>query len=311
MVGLLVIRLRRLISFPESPCSGSSACTNHHNDNECHDCCHNNTKDAVQLVQIYLDRHVPEQNQRLLRQLSLTLLASSIFGILYTGLGARFLNHNLHPEYTFWHYKTHLTLAFLYLVVGWKGWLESSSSSHRLLPADSIRASLIMALLGESLLWYDHAAIKVNAIDARLHTFLALISFLTACSILWNMILLSQQQRTASTSSTALVFVSYLGGCVGIFWQGLWFFVVATHQKWPLPSTSHVTIVFVLLAVGLGLAVQFVTVYMNLLWRQRLLSQPEFGAVKGRALQVVGQNNGEYAPLSKAQDSSEGIMEVS
>jgi hypothetical protein len=187
-------------------------------------------------LQVFMEQHVPEQQpSRVVKYTSILLILSTIFGLLYTGLGARFLHHDLHPDYTIFHYVAHLTLILLYMFAGWTGLLEAWS----ILPRDSLRASVVFALMGESLLWYDHALSKDNDQDARIHAYLALISFLSAicmlCSIIW----------------TRLFFL-YVGGFLGILWQGLWFFVAAIHQTWPFSSTEHVTVSFVLLTIVLG-----------------------------------------------------------
>jgi hypothetical protein len=67
------------------------------------------------------------------------------------------------------------------------------------------------------------------------------------------MLLISTTSRsTDDDTPRVLFFLAYLGGFLGILWQGLWFFVAAFHQKWPISSTSNVTVYFVLQAVFLG-----------------------------------------------------------
>jgi hypothetical protein len=195
------------------------------------------------LLQVFMEQHVPEQQpSRVVKYTSIVLILSTIFGLLYTGLGARFLHHDLHPDYTIFHYVAHLTLILLYMFAGWTGLLEAWS----ILPRDSLRSSVVFALIGESLLWYDHALSKDNDQDARIHAYLALISALTAICMLWSII------WTRGDAGVIMPFCLYIGGFLGLLWQGLWFFVAAIHQTWPISSTEHVTVSFVLLTIVLG-----------------------------------------------------------
>ena len=93
-------------------------------------------------IELFLDLYVPEQQPSVIYRTSTALIVSTIFGLLYEGLGARFLNRDLHPDYTVFHYATHLTLTLLYLFAGWTGLLEY----YKYLPKDSLRASIVLAL---------------------------------------------------------------------------------------------------------------------------------------------------------------------
>lgn len=225
------------------------------------------TEDSIRF-QVFLERHVPEQNDVVLIRTAKALICSTLFGLLYEGLGARFLNHDLHPDWTVLHYTTHLTLTSLYLWVGWTGLLEY----WKLVPQDSIRAAVAVALLGETLLWHEHATTKQHPVDGKLHDYLALISALTALCIIWNLILLDNPK---------LSFTLYTAGFLGLFWQGLWFLVAAFHQRSPFASTEDVTSVFCLCAVGLFCALQVISIRLH------------------RSKGV----NSSYQPISKLQES--------
>jgi hypothetical protein len=196
-----------------------------------------------------------------LRRTAHALIASTLFGLLYQGLGARFLQRDLHPDYTVFHYATHLTVTTFYLFVGWTALLESK----QLLPTDSVRGVVTMALLGEVLLWHKHAAMKPTAIDQDLHEYLALSSGMTAISIGLSVFLgngtLSKNERSAPTCIAPLV--AYLGGFLGFIHQGLWFLIIALHQKYPIGNPEYVTIFFCLLTLlvalfGQGILVRFI-----------------------------------------------------
>lgn len=202
-------------------------------------------------VQVFLERHVPEANSVVILRTARALIGSTLFGLLYEGLGARFLNHNLHPDWTVFHYTTHLTLTTLFLWVGWTGLLEY----WKLVPQDSIRAAVAVALFGETLLWHEHAVSKGNQVDARVHDYLALLSGLTALAIVASLM-----GTTEKANNPGLAFALYVSGFLGIFWQGIWFMIAAYHQKHPLSSSEKVTAIFCVSGVGLLCTLQLVSV---------------------------------------------------
>jgi len=276
-LALTVVRLRPIIfAMHRHECDWND----NNNNNNLHHATTSNGRHYNVVLKAFLERHVPEQNPVVLFRISVALLASTMFGFLYEGLGARFLNHNGHPEY-----ETHMTITLLYAFVGWYGWLEWK----QVLPQDSLRASLVLALCGEVLIWQDHVSTKMAMgcpVDAQIHSNLALVSGLTAIVTIVSMVLSSmtiqeeipsQQQPTTTSLSTIntppqppthksqyhmVAFLSYLGTFLGLLWQGLWFMVAAMQQKWPIASTSHVTVLFILQALIVALLCQGIIMYI-------------------------------------------------
>lgn len=205
-------------------------------------------KDRVR-VDLFLERHIPEKNPLVLLRTSYALIFSTTFGLLYEGLGARFLNHDLHPDWTVFHYTTHLTHTVLFLWAGWTGLLEY----WQLVPQDSLRAAVAVALFGGALLWHEHSGSKMNEVDARIHDYLALISLLTALCLVAGLL---------ADHGTGSSFALYVGGFWGIDWLGVWFMVAAFHQTYPIQSTEHITAIFCLSGAGLLCALQVVVILL-------------------------------------------------
>lgn len=267
LTGLALVRLRRIILLHPTKNSDDAK------------------EDAItgeDIAKLFLTNHVPEQNNVVLQRVSMALIPTTIFGFFYEGFGVCFYDHMLHPNYSVFHYQTHMSATLLACLAGWTGFLESYFQA---LPQDSFRGALVFGLLGEVILWLDHASSKHDPVNGHLHAFLALISFLSAMAMGSSMTM-----RGSKNATTALVM--YFGGFVGLAWQGVWFLVVSYHLKWNLSSAEHVTVLFVLVATGFVVAIQFVTIYMNYLLRWRHGSSPST---------LSKQLDEEYAPLQMTE----------
>lgn len=71
-----------------------------------------------------------------------------------------------HPFY----YLTHQVLYSSFFLVGAIAWLESRGK----LPLDSSRASAALIFGLASLLWCEHASMKENPVDRKIHTYLGI-----------------------------------------------------------------------------------------------------------------------------------------
>jgi len=118
-------------------------------------------------------------------------------------------------------------MLLAYLLAGVTAYWES----RHCLPTDSFRMTIVMALLCEAVLWHSHAMAKSNSVDAALHNCLALIALSTAAMVTISVIVPVLGGRVS-------LFV-YVAGFVGFVWQGLWFFVAAVHQWYPVADTGE------------------------------------------------------------------------
>ena len=232
------------------------------------------TDASERLLREFLHRHVPEQSPRVLRTTSYLIAGSCSFGMVYTMIGGRFLNHDLHPDFTIFHYVVHLTLLLLYLFVGWTGLLEANG----FLPTDSLRAATALALWGETLLWTEHGASKDNDLDAALHYALGMIAGLTAVCLTASVLLVagrSQQHQHPRNNSygttTTISFLLYVSTFVGLVWQGLWFLTVAVYiLGWlPIPSTGHAMALLVVEGLFLVVLCQFMAAGLVSSWHKQ------------------------------------------
>lgn len=263
------------------------------------------------LLREFLYRHVPEQNTSFLRAASVAIAALCTFGIVYTMLGGRFFNHDLHPEYTLFHYVTHLTLLLLYLFVGWTGLLEANGY----LPRDSLRAATAVALWGEALLWTQHGASKTNDLDASLHYAIGGIAGVTAACMTASVALVAWTTNGVLQhySNPTLSFGLYVGALVGLVWQALWFATVAFYiQGWlPIPSTSHATALLVVEGLVLLVGCQLATVGLVRRTRHRSRGIPPLSSagVDGKLYHetslLVAQTGNEEIELFQNEESNE------
>ena len=232
------------------------------------------TTTTTTILAQFLYLHVPERNPKVLKIVSKYFIGCTIFGLLYTCLGARYLNHDVHPDYGFFHYTTHITLLLLYLFVGYTTNLEINSY----LPQDSTRVAIVVALFGETILWYDHSFTKTSNVERHLHFYLGLISAITSICLLTSILRVKPNSTdnasntttstTTTTTSPILDFILYVGTFVGFVYQGLWFEIIAIQQKKVLvpttflTSSGQVTSLLVILALSLLVGCQLVIVAM-------------------------------------------------
>lgn len=113
----------------------------------------------------FVETHVPEKNMSLVRKMSVILTVCTALGGVYEGIGGVIATGN------FFNQAAHQTLYTSYFFVGVVMMLESG----RRLPADSSRCALALALFLEYVLWYDHAIMKSEGTDRRMHVIMALI----------------------------------------------------------------------------------------------------------------------------------------
>ena len=219
------------------------------------------------LLREFLHRHVPEQSPRVLRTTSYAIAGSCLFGMVYTMIGGRFLNHDLNSDYTVFHYVTHLTLLLLYLFVGWTGLLEANG----FLPKDSLRVATALALWGETLLWTQHGASKDNDLDAALHYSLGGITGLTAVCLTASVLLVAGRSHHHPNPPTTISFLLYVAAFVGLVWQGLWFLTIAVYVKgWlPIPSAGHATALLVVEGLFLVVLCQLMAAGLVSSWHKQ------------------------------------------
>eukprot|EP00563_Minutocellus_polymorphus_P018545 CAMPEP_0197715866 /NCGR_PEP_ID=MMETSP1434-20131217/943_1 /TAXON_ID=265543 /ORGANISM="Minutocellus polymorphus, Strain CCMP3303" /LENGTH=334 /DNA_ID=CAMNT_0043300115 /DNA_START=36 /DNA_END=1040 /DNA_ORIENTATION=- len=216
-------------------------------------------------------RHVPEQNPVLLRRVSVILLVSTTFGILYEGFGALYIDHDSHPDKTFFSDATHQTLTFAFFFAGFTGLLES----WQLLPPDSVRGAVVLALLGEALLWLDHALMKEGG-AVRIHILLALTAAFSAVSIFVSIVMSASTstrtrdrvqgggERTAAGCFEHLALLSYACGFLGFLWQGMWFMVAAQNEISSI-AMDRIVMYYILQGIALGFGVEIFAAYLSCL----------------------------------------------
>ena len=174
----------------------------------------------------YCQKHVPENNLKLLKNLSLAVSVCAGFGIFYEGfLENGFVEAPVHP-----------TLYSLYFFPGLVGLLESFGK----LPPDSNRVAIAVAVAGEAILWNEHAAMQEEASEGRIHSILAVIAFGQAALFVASI----QYPHKLS-----LVLGSYLG----FIYRGSWLALIAFHGLVNDPIQRRMIGVYLVLQ-GLGLA---------------------------------------------------------
>ena len=235
LLGLTVVRIRRLMR-------GAS---------------------DANVLRRFLAAHVPERSPAVLKTASISIGGAGLFGMTWTMLGARFVDRDLHPDYTIFHYVTHLAALAPFVFVGWTGWLEYK----RCLPAESLRAALAVALWAEALLWVEHARSKASPVGARLHLDLGILMGLTAAATTASIVVGSGDPDRSPTAP----FLLYVATPLGLVWQGAWFLTIAVHlhQRPEIPTSGHAVALFVLEGLALLVLGQLVTIYLVREWRRQ------------------------------------------
>eukprot|EP00568_Trieres_chinensis_P008436 CAMPEP_0183293464 /NCGR_PEP_ID=MMETSP0160_2-20130417/2141_1 /TAXON_ID=2839 ORGANISM="Odontella Sinensis, Strain Grunow 1884" /NCGR_SAMPLE_ID=MMETSP0160_2 /ASSEMBLY_ACC=CAM_ASM_000250 /LENGTH=279 /DNA_ID=CAMNT_0025454585 /DNA_START=60 /DNA_END=899 /DNA_ORIENTATION=+ len=111
------------------------------------------------------DIHVPERNFGLIRAVSFVLVVATTLGFIYEGVGGCITTVDIPWPGCFSHQATHQILYLSFGFVGIVGLLES----FKRFPADSSRMALSLALLLEYVLWNEHALMKKDDTDRRVH----------------------------------------------------------------------------------------------------------------------------------------------
>jgi hypothetical protein len=113
--------------------------------------------------QSFCDVYVPERDPNVLRYTGFVLTFVTVFGAFWEGMGG-FIKFG-----KFFFQLLHETIYFCFGFVGVVSYLESKE----LLPPDSFRVSMVIALLLFSLMMRPHAAMKPGPVDAAMHALLA------------------------------------------------------------------------------------------------------------------------------------------
>jgi hypothetical protein len=113
--------------------------------------------------QSFCDAYVPERDPYVLRRTGFVLAFVSAFGVFWEGMGG-FIDFG-----KFFFQLLHETIYLCFGFVGVVNYLESK----KLLPPDSNRVSLVIALLLFYLMMRPHAAMKPGPVDAAMHAMLA------------------------------------------------------------------------------------------------------------------------------------------
>lgn len=191
---------------------------------------------------------IPEDDPRVLRGIGWTLAGCTLAGFLVEAIGGYLAKRNL------WFQSAHECLYALYFFAGTCALLESKN----LLPPDSSRCGVVTALIGEYILWHEHALMKTNMVDQRIHIILANLSLFNALVMAWSV------YRGPESM------VTYVLGFALLVLQGLWLLTAAfniginqVHSKTGGFLTHHnVGVIFCVeilaVAFGLVLGVAFV-----------------------------------------------------
>jgi hypothetical protein len=113
--------------------------------------------------QCFCDVYVPERDPKVLRSTGYVLTLVTVVGILFEGLSGYVMIGNFFLQ------LLHETIYLCFAFVGVVNYLESK----KLLPPDSNRVSMVIALLLFYLMMRAHAAMSPGPVDGAMHTVLA------------------------------------------------------------------------------------------------------------------------------------------
>jgi hypothetical protein len=186
--------------------------------------------------------HIPERNMTILMHAGIIIMMGTMFGIFIEGCGdILFLGHSYH---SFFANKQHMTLYILYFLSGLVTFLES----HSQLPCDSSRMAFTLAVMAEAVIWNEHAQMKMNLVDQRIH---ALVAFTCLGASIMFVI---------SIIRTDWI-IPYIGSFVFITWQGLWLLAAAYNiATVPHFTLEEMTSYFIMEGVVLACFILFFTV---------------------------------------------------
>lgn len=191
---------------------------------------------------------IPEQNQRVLFLIGITLMVCTTCGLLGEAVGGYLVMGN--PFFQ----SAHETLYFLFFFAGMCTLLESYGA----LPPDSSRCGVAVALLGEYILWHEHALMKSNMVDQRIHIILANISLSNSAIMAWSV---HQGSRSL---------LAYVLGFALLVLQGFWLltsaFNIGINQVHSLTggflNPHNVGVFFCVEILMIGFAIVFGSAYV-------------------------------------------------
>lgn len=234
---------------------------------------------------------VPEDNPRVLSGIGHTLSICTLLGFLVEAIGGYLAKDDL------WFQSAHETLYALFFFAGICAVLESRGR----LPPDSSRAGVATALLGEYILWHEHALMKTNMVDQRIHIILANLSLSNCAIIAWSV------YRGAESM------IAYVLGYALLVLQGLWLLTAAfnigvyqEHSQTGGFLTHHnVGVIFCLeiLVVAFGIVAGTAFVY------SRVEPDPETTLASAAGLGTKATKAQEYECLSHDLDFETGTSE--
>lgn len=146
----------------------------------------------------------------------------------------------------FFFYAVHQTLYLLFFFVGLVGLLESVS----LLPPDSARAALALALALQILLWSEHAQGKSDPTEARVHHILGDVAAFSSAAVLLSVYFRHRLEL-------------YVAGHVGVLLQGMWLMAAAAIKLNGNVPAERVGVYFCLESLAVALAVVLSLAYVR------------------------------------------------
>lgn len=238
--------------------------------------------------------HIPERNMKLLRRIGILAVVCTLLGILVEGMGGElFLGQEGHP---FFQNLQHITLYTLFCVSGLAGILESLD----ILPKESFRACTAAAFFAESIIWNEHAQMKMNLVDQRIHVLVAL-----TC-------LGSSSMMTISVFRPNQI-VPFVGAFFFMTWQGLWLLAAAYN----IQAANHfdletMTSYFILEGVAMGCCVLVVVALLHRKFAsERIVKEDDYARVQLTSMEdeededvvdiPVSRQNGTHAKKTDLQ----------
>lgn len=193
--------------------------------------------------EFFCAHYVPEKNTSLMRRLAVILLVILTFGILYEGVGGcvpkRY--HNCifrHSEH-----------VMLYLVYGFVSPVMLLEASGRV-PPDSSRATLALGLLLAYVLWNEHALLKDDPTDNRVHALLANLCLAMAAVFAFSVF----RPRNLA---------AYIAGWGMFVLKALWLFSAAVNSDFQKINIHAVGPLLCLEAVLVTLSIVFVGAFFG------------------------------------------------
>ena len=233
--------------------------------------------------------HIPERNPKVLRRVGMVAVVGTLLGILIEGVGGElFLGEAGHP---FFQNLQHITLYALFFVSGLVGVLESVNW----LPQDAFRAATAFAFSAEAIIWNEHAQMKMNLVDQRIHFLVALTCFGSA-----SMMIISLYRPDQ--------LFPFVGAFLFMLWQGLWLFAAAYNIRHvPHFDLEKMTSYFILEGLALGCCVLVV----SMCWHRKRASQgPAKDDAYSRVRLTQVDDDDEYAIPGSTQQDGKDKLEV-